>query len=403
MVVDIGDRSLNASFGLDSPEVAARMPDMPGADRAGYLLRVDTSGWESGTRHVKIATYDHDQNVATIVGDIAIRPFEVVKPTVEEAGARVAAGKVAMCLDSPSVPGADEAVDVPVRVHGWAHAPQGIEAVVITVDGRYQHEALRPVCRPDLLNQYGRDVSLDAGFTSLLLDEECGPGRHTVTIVALGKEGNAVGTTRELLCGAESTASSDSRIERQGDLAKPKLRDKKRAPEAETALEDRVFLAEASAAQSRAEARLVHEHQRSFGRAWRQLETKAQNYDAVRRELDQRQADLSQATAEADELRDALAAMKVQRELLDQRTTELEEARRFLRGAEELLEKRIADLGEANAELVATRQELERHAVLVEEIENSTSWRVTRPLRAARGLFRRDRKSRAKMPPRQNE
>lgn len=375
VIVDIDDRTLNASYGLDTPALAARMPEIPGAEHAGYFLRIDTSDWEPGPRQVTIATFDRKENAARIVGEVTIRPFEPPGATLEENLDRIAAGKVAMALDAPQLQGGDFELEGSVKIHGWAHAKDGIEAVLVTLDGCHQHEALRPISRPDLLGDYDREVALDSGFTSLLLDDECGPGSHSLTVVALGHNGEAIGVTCEFLKRPESPGA-EARPTRREDLAKPRRRDPERG---QNALEERALLAEASAAESRAEARLVHEHQRSFGRAWRQLEAKAQGFDTVQGELEQR-------TAEVEQVKDELQRCAVEADLargeLQRRAAQANQARGELSGVRRELEA-------VREGLNATREELAEQVALLDRLERSASWRITRPLRSVKRLFGR--------------
>jgi len=350
VTVVIDARSLNASYGLDTPGVAARMPAIPGAGQAGYFLRIDTSAWDPGPRKVTIAAHDEAGNHSQISGEVTIRPFEPASSSPEENRKRIAAGKVAMWLDAPQILAVPSELEGPVEILGWAHAEGGIEAVIVTVDGCRQHEALRPIARPDLLGDYGAGVALDSGFASVLHETECEPGRHPLSVVALGRNGEATGIAGELLCLPQESAEA-ARVAPPEAQEKPRRRDPERHPERpECAWEDRALLAEADAAESRAEARLALDRQRSFAWVWRGLEAKARGFDDLQGELEKRTAALEEARAAAERLQAA-------RDELEQRTA----------------------------------AELQRQAAELEGVTRSLSWRLTAPLRAARRLLTRGR------------
>jgi hypothetical protein len=326
VAVQIGDRQWNASYGLDAPEAAHDAPPRP-AEAKGYELRVDTSSWTPGPCYVTIAAFDLEGGRSAIEGTVEIRPFEQPGRSPEENLARIEAGRVAMSLDAPRILDGAGEVEEPVEILGWAHAKGGIEAVVVTVDGCRQHEALRPVVRPDLMGDYGPEVAFDAGFVSRLHGSECEPGRHSVSVVALGENGEAVGVAGEVVCRPtpSDTEKAAVQVAWRDDLEEPRRRESTRDPERpETAWEDRALLAEADAAESRAEARLVFDHQRSFARTWRGLEAKARGFDALEAELWQARAELEQS-----------------REELEQRAVELERSRAELAGVERSLSWRL--------------------------------------------------------------
>ena len=377
VLITVGDRAFNASYGLDTPALAAKLSGAPGAERAGYRLRLDTADWQPGSRPIAVAVYDESGKRAELKGEVTIRPYEPAAGTAESQRERIAAGKVAISLDTPRLLDRPAEIAGAVAIEGWAHAEGGVEAVIVTVDGALQHEALRPIARPDLLAEHGSEVALNAGFVSRLQGAECTPGRHSLTVVALGPDGAAAGVQGEFVARPSVAGDGELEIAWRDNLERPQQRDGKRDPADErTHWEDRALLAEADAAESRAAARLAHETQRSFVGAWRTVEARSRKLDTAEKELETRTAELEEARGYlrgAEELLEqARADREVASEELTARTAELEEARRYLRGAEELLEQRTAELA---------------HVV------DSASWRVTRPLRAlkrwARLLARR--------------
>jgi SAM-dependent methyltransferase len=204
VAVQIEDRQWNAGYGLDTPEVAARLPDFPKTDRAGYRLCIDTSDWEPGLHYVTVAAFDLEGDRSAIEGQVEVRPFELPGRTVEDDLAALVEGKIAMRLERPRLfEGVRDEVEGPIEISGWAHANGGIKTVMVTLDGRLQYEALRPIVRPELLAAYGADVAAEAGFTLRLDSTECTPGRHSLSVVAIGTGNDAVGVAGDLLCRPE--------------------------------------------------------------------------------------------------------------------------------------------------------------------------------------------------------
>jgi hypothetical protein len=365
VAVQIDERQWNASYGLDTPELAGKPQSPSNTERAGYRLRIDTSAWAPGPYYVTVAAFDLDGGRSAIEGSVEIRPFEPPSRTPQENLARIEAGKVALSLDMPKILEGPHEVSEPVEILGWAHAEDGIEAVIVTIDGHHQHEALRPIARPDLLADYGPKVASDAGFVSRLHSSECGHGPHSLTVVALGQNGEAVGIAGEIVCPESADAENTVvRVAWQEGLEKPRRRDSVRDPQrAECAWEDRALLAEASAAEARAEARLIYMHQRGFASRWRKLEAKVRDYDTIRDQLAQRSAELEVVRAE-------------------------------LKQSQAELDQRRAELGQRSSELEQTKAELGRTRAELEAVAQSLSWRLTAPLRAMKRVVSRSARQR---------
>ena len=175
VVVQIGDRGYQATYGLASPLVAETL-GFDDAARAGYRLRLDSSGWPAGTHPTKITAFACTGESASIEGAIEVLPFTAPRYTTEDNRADVAAGRVAMWLEQPRIVEGPCEVEGYVEVAGWAYSEQGLEAVRVSIDGRRAFDAARPTVRPDLLEAYGPAVAADAGFALRLHPEECPPG-----------------------------------------------------------------------------------------------------------------------------------------------------------------------------------------------------------------------------------
>jgi len=201
VAVEIDGRVFNATYGLDTPWAEESMPDTYAArTQAGFHLSVDTSTWSSGRRELRIVAFDGEDRGGELVGEVDVRPFAPPKYTVEDNLAAIAAGDVVMWLESPVLVVGPCREEAPVELIGWAYARDGIEKVVATVDGRATYEALRPISRPYLLGDYGPEVAGKGGFVIHLDPAECPPGVHRVAVVAIGRNGQAVGVENELTC-----------------------------------------------------------------------------------------------------------------------------------------------------------------------------------------------------------
>lgn len=259
VAVQVDGRVWNASYGLDTPGLADRLPDVPGADRAGYRLHVDSSAWTEGTHYVTVAAFDRQGGRSAVEGPVEIRPFAIHPTPAPSDGAALA--DVTLVLDSPAIAAGPCRVEGPVEICGWAHAEQGIEAVVVTLDGTLQYEALRPIVRPDLLDRFGREIAAEAGFALRIDPADCLPGRHSLSVSALGRDGGAAGVEGELLCrpapdAGDRSAGSPGSLDRMPDPTAPRLREEP-ASDGERMWRDRALLAEADAALCRAESNLA--------------------------------------------------------------------------------------------------------------------------------------------------
>jgi SAM-dependent methyltransferase len=211
VVVQVDDRAFNATYGLETPWVAESMADVPGASHAGYSLQVDTSDWEPGLRKVTVTAFDGEGRSTALRGSVELIPFEEPRYSIEDQLASIAAGRVAMWLENPPIVVDHCEVASPVEVSGWAYCRDGLDAVIVTVDGRASYRALRPIAHPDLLDDYGAEVASGAGFALKLHPSELAPGRHTLSVVGVGFDGHAVGVTGDMTCLPERDEPAPSR------------------------------------------------------------------------------------------------------------------------------------------------------------------------------------------------
>lgn len=200
VIVQVDDRILHASYGLDTPWLTDGAPDVAGAGHAGYRLQIDTSSWTQRPREVVVAAYDQEGVRSEIAGAVDVVPFESPKYTKEDRRAAIAAGEVAMWLERPSPADDPVQLEAPVEIAGWAYAEGGVDAVLVTLDGHTRLEALHPVFRPDLVEDYGEEVARQAGFILQLHPRDCPPGWHHLSVVATDGEGQAVGLEVDFEC-----------------------------------------------------------------------------------------------------------------------------------------------------------------------------------------------------------
>jgi hypothetical protein len=256
VAVQIGERLWNAAYGLDSPAIARLQPEAPGANRAGYELRIDTSSWDSGRHYVTVAAFDLKGQRTAVEGWIEVLPFKSPPETVRANRSALVDGGVVLMLDKPAIANRTETIDGMVEVSGWAYAEDGIETVMVTIDGRHQHEAVRAINCPGLFRDYGQEVAAEAGFASCIDRVLIPPGRHSISVVAVSAGGQTAGIERTIDVPRNSEDTED----------KPDLE----SPGADLESEgvglhwrDRALLAEADAAISRTEcniARTQYEH-----------------------------------------------------------------------------------------------------------------------------------------------
>ena len=193
VTVTVGGSTYSATRGIASPELAQEHPSVPGADRAGFELTLDTAGWDRGSRPLTLVALDGDGERVVQESELEVEPYAAPVPdaqALEGLGISLQCGR----------PGLDAEVSMPVRMAGRAYSRAGIERVVAFLDGRARFEALYGLYRPDVVRALGSDDAANSGFALTLDPLECPPGAHTVTLVAVQADGRSVGLQRSFRC-----------------------------------------------------------------------------------------------------------------------------------------------------------------------------------------------------------
>lgn len=196
--VRIAGREYSAAYGL-APLDRSSIPSWPGADGAGFELRLDTRTWARGEHPFEIVAIDGTGARAAIEGLADVQPFEPPPYGDLETMEALAHGRPTMWCERPDVFVSKEAAS-PVEVSGWATSPAGIERVFVTIDERLRIDAVHGLARPDLRSRFGDDVAVDGGFAVRLDPTECPPGWHDLAIVAVSRDGRGLGVAGKLHC-----------------------------------------------------------------------------------------------------------------------------------------------------------------------------------------------------------
>jgi SAM-dependent methyltransferase len=180
-----------------------------------FELALDTSAWPAGPKPFSVAVRASDGRSARAEGVADVWPYSAPPP--DEAGllGAVAAGRPAMWCEAPDLDGgAIEAEKAEVR--GWAIAPEGIDRVLVTIDGRRRLPALLGLPRPDLRWGFGDELAAAAGFAVRLHPEELDGDSHLLTVVAVAADGSAQGMAGMIEVSRAASprrAAEDSRVE----------------------------------------------------------------------------------------------------------------------------------------------------------------------------------------------
>lgn len=127
--------------------------------------------------------------------------YERPPPTREGLAAAIAEGRTVMWCDRPVLDGR-AAVDEHLCVEGWAYCKRGLDEVVVLVDG-HRHPAPHRLPRADVdkaLPAFGGHVS---GFRHVLDTRGWASGPHELSVVAVGRDGRAVGQGGNVTCGPD--------------------------------------------------------------------------------------------------------------------------------------------------------------------------------------------------------
>lgn len=197
-------------------------PSSSGEDsRVAFDLTVDTSSWDRGEYPLEIVATDRRGGSRRLAGTVDVLPYRS-PPLGEEAVAQaLAEGTAAMWYEAPELAGGTVTEDYP-EVRGWATAPEGIEAVFVTIDGTLRLPAIHGLARPDLRGGFGDEVAADCGFALRLDPAELPSGRHVLTIVAVPRRGVAIGiagTVERVDGGGDRSTAESGSDEAKDDLA----------------------------------------------------------------------------------------------------------------------------------------------------------------------------------------
>ncbi len=119
----------------------------------------------------------------------------------------VRADRIVMSWDVPSDVQSGATVEEPIQVSGWAYSRAGIDTVLVLVDGTrvpadYGH------ARPDVVEVLREPDAFRCGFSVVLDNRVCGPGSHELSVIAVDRNGRAVGLTRTVV--VEPPSGEDS-------------------------------------------------------------------------------------------------------------------------------------------------------------------------------------------------
>ncbi len=204
---------------------AARgLPRPDHEDFDGFDFRLDTSGWEPGPRRVRVVARDRTGREAATEGDIDLRPFEPPAYTDQDRRRAIADGRTVVWCERPRLDVASH-VGSPLRVSGWAWCAAGVREVTVGVDGVTRVPALTGLPSPHLQDSLGDEVAEAGGFSAVLDSEELAPGWHTLTVVAVGADGRAVGIAGPVEVSAAGSAAGVE-LEAEPDISPSLIADR---------------------------------------------------------------------------------------------------------------------------------------------------------------------------------
>jgi 2-polyprenyl-3-methyl-5-hydroxy-6-metoxy-1,4-benzoquinol methylase len=194
--VQIAGEELTAACGLPAPDVAAGWPDFHEPGNSRFHLLVDTSDWERGQYPLEVVTTDNEGGAAAVVARADIQPFEPPPADEDAIIAAVVGGQDAMWCDAPALDGS--AIDDPQPlIRGWAASGQGVDRVLVTIDGQRQLRAIHGLARRDLRWCFGERAA-NCGFVLRLDPDELPLGRHEMAVIAVTCGGRAIGVSGQV-------------------------------------------------------------------------------------------------------------------------------------------------------------------------------------------------------------
>jgi 2-polyprenyl-3-methyl-5-hydroxy-6-metoxy-1,4-benzoquinol methylase len=191
--VTVDGSTYSARRGMGSPELAREHPSVPGAAEAGFELRLETGDWTRGARPVTVTAVDRDGRRTAVEGELEVEPYGAPVPdaqALDGQGASLQCGR----------PAAGAEVPMPVRMAGRAYSRDGIERVLVFLDGLARFEAQYGLHRPDVVRALGSEDAASSGFALTLDPLECPPGDHVLTLLAVQADGRGVGLERSFRC-----------------------------------------------------------------------------------------------------------------------------------------------------------------------------------------------------------
>ena len=194
--VEIDGERHSPTTGLESPAVPPEMDGLEGADRAGFELRLDTRGWSRGQRTMVVTALDGLGRETAWRGEVEVLPYEAPPESLPALAKAVEEGVTVMWCDAPPLDGS-ATLGGEITVSGWVHCAAGVEGVYLTVDGRRRYGIAHGFWRRDVSETINSQLSghgaVISGFTLRMATHSWGPGRHHLTVVAVGRDGRAVG------------------------------------------------------------------------------------------------------------------------------------------------------------------------------------------------------------------
>ena len=191
VTAEIDRQSVPVVTGIESRDAVEARPHIAGAERAGFEIRVDTSEWERGERQIRIVARDGAGRETSRNGVLDVLPHQIASYMLRTIAADAAAGRPVLRCDQPRLDGSNEVGDR-LAVRGFAYAPSGIEAVLVSLDGRWRKPAEYGRGRPALIKRVHPDAG-NAGFELHVDIGDVEDGMHCLSVIALARDGQAVG------------------------------------------------------------------------------------------------------------------------------------------------------------------------------------------------------------------
>lgn len=124
-------------------------------------------------------------------------PAYAPAPPLVDLPARAAAGELLLCCDQPALTGFAR-LFAPFELVGWAYARSGVVSVWVVIDGRTWRQAVHGLARPNLVGPLARRDAGACAFRLVVDPADVPPGTHTIEVVALAGNGEAVGISGEV-------------------------------------------------------------------------------------------------------------------------------------------------------------------------------------------------------------